>query len=66
MALTNTGVSPTTQKALKLPEFILLLAMMISVLALSIDAMLPALDVIGSSGTVDDGGVVFVDDDRLR
>ncbi len=60
MALTNTDVSPTVQKALKLPEFILLLAMMISVLALSIDAMLPALDVIGK-----DLGVVNPNDVQL-
>ncbi len=34
-------------KPLKTPEFVTLLAMMVSILALSIDAMLPALDVIG-------------------
>ena len=35
------------EKPLGIPEFVTLLAMMVSILALSIDAMLPALDQIG-------------------
>ncbi|MGB7205376.1 MAG: multidrug effflux MFS transporter [Anderseniella sp.] len=34
-------------KPLSIPEFVTMLAMMVSILAMSIDAMLPALDVIG-------------------
>ena len=37
----------TPEKPLGIPEFVTLLAMMVSILALSIDAMLPALDQIG-------------------
>ena len=41
-------------KALSIPEFVTLLAAMISILALSIDAMLPALDQIGTDLGVSD------------
>jgi len=41
-------------KPLELPEFVVMLAMMISIIAMSIDAMLPALDAIGNDLGLDD------------
>jgi len=53
------SMNPPT-KPLAMPEFVTMLAMMISILALSIDAMLPALGQIGA-----DLGVVDVNDTQL-
>ena len=49
-----------TEKALPFTEFVALMAMMMSLVALSIDAMLPALPEIGA-----DLGVVNANDNQL-
>ena len=48
MALHNPQTTNRTERVLGLPEFVALMAVMTSLVALSIDAMLPALDHIGA------------------